>query len=203
MNTPITLNLHAIKRTKAFLALLAALGVLAIAPPASAEEKPDFTKEKTLYVVPYAHLDTQWRWTYVTTIDSFIKTTIDANLANFEKYPDNVFTFTGSSRFEMMKEYYPEGFEKVKKLVKEGRWRVGGSSVDENDANLPSPESVLRQILYGNHWFKREFGRESIGLYASGLFRLSCLPADDLRPCGIKRFFNPEADLGLPLRDPV
>lgn len=25
---------------------------------------PDITKQPTLYVVPYAHLDTQWRWEF-------------------------------------------------------------------------------------------------------------------------------------------
>jgi len=25
---------------------------------------PDVTKQPTLYVVPYAHLDTQWRWVF-------------------------------------------------------------------------------------------------------------------------------------------
>ncbi|MEJ1643934.1 hypothetical protein SMA60_27325, partial [Escherichia coli] len=29
---------------------------------------PDLTKQPTLFVVGYAHLDTQWRWTYVDTI---------------------------------------------------------------------------------------------------------------------------------------
>lgn len=122
----------------------AAVSVTVCAPAAEpSPPAPDFTREKTLYVVPYAHLDTQWRWTYVTTIDSFIKNTIDENLANFEKYPGNVFTFTGSTRFQMMKEYYPEGFAKVKALIQAGRWHVGGSSVDENDANIPAAVSSV------------------------------------------------------------
>ena len=29
---------------------------------------PDLTKQPTLYVVGYAHLDTQWRWEYPTTM---------------------------------------------------------------------------------------------------------------------------------------
>ena len=28
----------------------------------------DLAKEPTLFVVPYAHLDTEWRWDYPTTI---------------------------------------------------------------------------------------------------------------------------------------
>jgi alpha-mannosidase len=33
--------------------------------PASATARPlDLTKDPTLYMVGYAHLDTQWRWSY-------------------------------------------------------------------------------------------------------------------------------------------
>ena len=34
----------------------------------SKTESPYLTKQPTLYVVGYAHLDTQWRWDYVRTI---------------------------------------------------------------------------------------------------------------------------------------
>jgi len=37
-------------------------GVRAQAPTGA--QRPDLTKEHTLYVVGYAHLDTQWRWEY-------------------------------------------------------------------------------------------------------------------------------------------
>jgi alpha-mannosidase len=33
---------------------------------------PDITKEPTLYVVPYAHLDTQWRWEFPQTISEYL-----------------------------------------------------------------------------------------------------------------------------------
>ena len=32
--------------------------------------EPDLTKDPTLYVVAYAHLDTQWRWQYPQVINS-------------------------------------------------------------------------------------------------------------------------------------
>jgi hypothetical protein len=33
-------------------------------PAKQATDKPDLSKEPTLYVVGYAHLDTEWRWEY-------------------------------------------------------------------------------------------------------------------------------------------
>ncbi len=44
-------------------AVLAAVGFASLmrTAPAQTMTAPDITKEPTLYVVPYAHLDTQWR----------------------------------------------------------------------------------------------------------------------------------------------
>jgi len=116
---------------------------------------------KALYCVGYAHLDTQWRWDFVKTIDDYVRNTLDENFALFEKYPEYIFNFTGSVRYEMMKEYYPQRFQRLKQYIADGRWYVSGSSVDEGDVNVPSPESIIRQVLYGNLYFKREFGKVS------------------------------------------
>lgn len=121
----------------------------------------DLAKDKNLYVVGYAHLDTQWRWSYHTTIRDYVRNTMEQNFPLLEKYPNYIFNFTGSRRYEFMQEYYPTEYEQVKAYVKAGRWYPGGSSVDENDANIPSLESFVRQTLYGNKYFKREFGIES------------------------------------------
>ena len=68
-------------------------------------------KDTLLYTIGYAHLDTQWRWDYVKTINEYIKNTLEDNFELFEKYPDYVFNFTGSRRYKMMKEYYLESVE--------------------------------------------------------------------------------------------
>jgi len=121
----------------------------------------DLANAPTLFVVGYAHLDTQWRWDYVTTIREYLPKTIRDNFALFEKYPNYVFNFSGSNRYRMIKEYYPADYEKVKKYIAAGRWFPSGSSMEENDVNSPSAESIVRQILYGTQYFKREFGKTS------------------------------------------
>jgi alpha-mannosidase len=122
----------------------------------------DITKEKVLYTIGYAHLDSEWNWDYPTTINEYIKNTMEDNFRLFEKYPDYRFNFTGSRRYNMMKEYYPESYKKVKSYIAQGKWFVSGSSVDEGEVNVSSSESVLRQVLYGNLYFKREFNKESV-----------------------------------------
>ena len=157
-------------------------------PEQKPTENPDITKDKRLYVVGYAHLDTQWGWDYPTTIDQYIKNTLVDNFSLFEKYPYYTFTFTGATRFAMMKEYYPDYYEKVKGYIASGRWHIGGSAVDENDVNIPSPESEIRQILYGNRYFEKEFGKTSIDCMLPDCFGFQGFLPTVWAHCGIKGF---------------
>jgi alpha-mannosidase len=143
------------------LRLQAAVAALLVAAVAGAQGTPDLTKEPTLYVVGYAHLDTEWRWEYPRTISEYLPDTLHKNFALFEKYPHYIFNFSGANRYRMMKEYYPRDFATLQRYVREGRWFPSGSSMEECDVNSPSAESILRQILYGSRYFRRELGRTS------------------------------------------
>jgi len=156
----------------------------------------DLSKDPVLYTVGYAHLDTEWRWDYKETIDKFLKSTLDENIQMLEKYKPYVFTFSGARRYKMMKEYYPEKFEKMKKYIGQGRWFVGGSSVDECDANIPSPESIIRQVLYGNSWFRSEFGKESIDFLLPDCFGFQAHLPSALAHAGIKGFSTQKLEWG-------
>lgn len=125
------------------------------------DSKPDLSKEPTLYVVGYAHLDTEWRWEYPQVINEYLRKTMEENFALFEKYPHYVFNFSGANRYRLMKEYYPAEFAKLTEYVHAGRWFPAGSSMEEGDVNAPSAEAIFRQILYGNEWFRKEFGKAS------------------------------------------
>src|SRR6266702_3442561 len=125
------------------------------------DNQPDLSKEPTLYVVGYAHLDTEWRWEYPQVINEYLRKTMEENFALFEKYPHYVFNFSGANRYRLMKEYYPAEFAKLAQYVHAGRWFPAGSSMEEGDVNAPSAEAIIRQILYGNEWFRKEFSKAS------------------------------------------
>jgi alpha-mannosidase len=142
--------------------LALALPLLAVcAAAAAAEAPPDLAKQPALYVVGYAHLDTQWRWEYPRTIGEFLPKTMRDNFALFEKYPHYIFNFSGANRYRLMKEYFPADYGRVKEAVAAGRWFPAGSAMEEGDVNSPSAESIVRQILYGTHYFRAEFGHTS------------------------------------------
>lgn len=156
-------------------------------PPAADQSVPDLTKP-TLYVVGYAHLDTQWRWTYLDTIREYIPATMTRNYRLFEKYPNYVFNFSGSRRYEMMEEYYPEDYAKLQGYIDSGQWFPCGSSVDENDANVPSSESQIRHALYGNRYFRAKFGVASDEFMLPDCFGFPASLPTVLAHCGIRGF---------------
>jgi alpha-mannosidase len=132
-----------------------------VAAQSESASKPDLLKQPTLYVVGYAHLDTEWRWEYPQVIREFLPKTMHNNFNLFEKYPHYIFNFSGANRYRLMKEYYPADYATIKKYVDSGQWFLAGSSMEESDVNSPSAESILRQVLYGNHYFQKDFGHSS------------------------------------------
>ncbi len=158
--------------------------------PAAAQtmKAPDITKTPTLYVVPYAHLDTQWRWEMPHTISEFLLKTMRVNFDYIDKYPHYVFNWTGANRYRLMKEYYPADYARMKQYVAAGRWIPAGSSVEEGDVNLPSAEGIFRQILYGNNYFRNDFGKTSTEYMLPDCFGFPASLPSILAHSGVKGF---------------
>ncbi|HEY6293616.1 MAG TPA: glycoside hydrolase family 38 C-terminal domain-containing protein [Terriglobia bacterium] len=190
-------------RTSLILVPLACLTLLG-QTRAQTNQKPDLSRQPTLYVVGYAHLDTEWRWEYPQVISEYIRKTMEDNFKLFEAYPHYIFNFTGSNRYRFMKEYFPADFAKVKRYVDAGRWYPAGSSVEEGDVNTPSAETIIRQVLYGNEWFRREFGKASAEYMLPDCFGFPASLPTILAHSGVKGFstqklvWGSSADAGGP-----
>jgi alpha-mannosidase len=155
---------------------------------AQAIEKPDLSKQPTLYVVGYAHLDTEWRWEYPQVINEYIRKTMEDNFVLIDRYPHYIFNFSGANRYRFMKEYFPSDYARLKKYVDEGRWFPAGSSMEEGDVNAPSAEAIIRQILYGNNWFRKEFGKASAEYMLPDCFGFPASLPTILAHSGVKGF---------------
>ena len=80
------------------------------------------TRAYAFYVVDYAHLDTQWRWNFPQTISEFLLKTLRVNFDYIDKYPHYVFNWTGSNRYRLMKEYYPDDYARLQQYAAKGNW---------------------------------------------------------------------------------
>jgi alpha-mannosidase len=161
---------------------------LILTPVIQAQDSPDATPTRRLGVVATAHLDTQWRWTIKNTIEEYIPNTLHDNFKLFDVYPDYTFSFEGAFRYMLIREYYPEDYARLKKYIADGRWRVTGSWVDAVDVNIPSFESLVRHTLYGNAFYKKEFGKQSSDIFMPDCFGFGFALPSIANHCGLKSF---------------
>jgi len=135
----------------------------------------------------HAHIDLAWLWplretrrkggrTFATAIDSM------------GKYPEYLFGASQPQLYDWVKEDYPLLYNKVKKAYDDGRWELLGAVWAEPDLNLISGESVVRQILYGNAFWKKEFGQTVNFVWTPDTFGYSAALPQIFKKCGIDFF---------------
>ncbi len=135
-------------------------------------------EKKKAYIVSTSHLDTVWRWNLAKTIADYIPDTISKNIELIEKYPHYRFNFEGAFRYELIEEYYPQHFKIIKDLIEAGKWCISGTSYENGDVNIPSPEAIFRNILLGSRYFEEKFGKKSTDIFLPDCFGFGyALPA--------------------------
>jgi alpha-mannosidase len=141
-----------------------------------------------VYVVGTSHLDSQWNWTVQDTIREFVPNTFYQNFKRFERYPNYKFNYEGAIHYMWFKEYHPEAWPTLKNYVASGRWQLSGSWINAVDVNVPSPESLMRQALYGNRFFRQEFGKTSRDVYLPDCFGFGFALPSIATHCGLSGF---------------
>ncbi len=141
-----------------------------LAGGAARTQEPAAPQKPTLYLVSNSHLDTQWNWTVQDTIRELVPPTFFDNFKLFERFPSYTFNYEGAIHYMWFKEYYPAAWPTLQKYVANGRWRLAGSWVNAADTHVPSPESLMRQALYGKRFYRQEFGKVSQDIYLPDCF---------------------------------
>jgi alpha-mannosidase len=172
--------------------ILLAFGLLT----ASSSQALDPTKDKVLYMVANAHLDDQWNWTIQDTINSYIPKTLSQNFAYFEAYTNYTFSFEEAWRYQLINEYYPASFVTLSNYIAQGRWRVTGSAMVAGDMNVPAPESLIRQILYANTYWKQQFNKTSVDIFLPDCFGFGYALPSVAAHCGLKGFSSQKLSWG-------
>jgi alpha-mannosidase len=165
-------------KSKLWQHLIFATAIILIGTMTVFSQAPDNHPKPRLYVIATSHLDSQWNWTVQDTIREFVPNTFFQNFKRFEKYPDYTFNYEGAIHYMWFKEYHPEAWPAVQKYVAAGRWQLAGSWINAVDVNVPAPESLMRQALYGKRFFRQEFGKVSQDVYLPDCFGFGfALPA--------------------------
>lgn len=137
--------------------------------------------------IGHTHIDVAWLWTLAQTREK-VQRSFATVIALMKKYPEYKFMSSQAQLYKYLKEECPELYEEVKAMVKAGRWEVEGAMWVEADCNLSSGESLVRQILYGKNFFKKEFGVDSKVLWLPDVFGYSAVLPQILRKSGVDKF---------------
>ena len=113
-----------------------------------------------LVLTSQSHIDVAWMWRLRETRRK-IGRTFSTVLNYMERDQEMIFVQSQPQLYHYLKEHYPTLWERVKARVAEGRWQIIGAGWVEQDTNVPSGEAHVRQFLYGNRFYRREFGKHT------------------------------------------
>ena len=113
----------------------------------------------TIHLICNAHIDPVWLWEWEEGAAEAISTfRVAADLC--EKFEGFIFNHNEAVLYQWIEEYEPPLFERIKRLVREGRWHIMGGWYLQPDVNMPSGEALSRQALVGKRYFRENFGVE-------------------------------------------
>lgn len=139
--------------------------------------------------VGHTHIDVAWLWQLKHTREKCARSFSTA-LRLMEQYPEYYFLQTQPQLYEYIKMDYPEIYQQIKEQIKNGRWEADGAMWLEADCNIPSGESLVRQILFGNKFLNKEFGTGSKYLWLPDVFGYSWALPQILKKSGIEVFMT-------------
>jgi alpha-mannosidase len=114
-------------------------------------------QKATYHLDGNGHIDAAWLWPWTETVD-VVKRTFGTALQLMYEYPGYTYTQSAAAYNEWLEQKYPDMNAEIKQRVKEGRWEIVGGMWVEPDLNMPDGESLVRQLLVGNRWFKKNYG---------------------------------------------
>ncbi len=141
----------------------------------------------TAVCVGHTHIDVAWLWDHAQTRLK-AQRTFSSILRLMERYPDFTFFQSTPQLFQWLQRDNPALYEGVKKRVAEGRIELDGAMWLEADCNIPSGESLIRQIVYGKRYLRREFNTECEVLWLPDVFGYSAALPQILLQSGITTF---------------
>ena len=117
-------------------------------------------EDPVLHLIGQSHIDLAWLWPMEETLHK-VRRTYANQLSLMEEYPEYRFLACEPRLLEMLRETDERQYDRLLSLVKEGRMIPDGAFYVECDTNIPSGESLVRQLMLGKRWFRKEMGAKT------------------------------------------
>ena len=145
--------------------------------------------QHNLSAIGHAHIDTAWLWPLAETVRKCYRTFSTA-VRYMAEYPEYKFVCSQAQQLEWMKVQHPALYAKIKRYARADRFVPAGGTWVEPDCNIPSGESLVRQFLVGQRFFREEFGRYCREFWNPDVFGYNGQLPQIMRGAGITRFLT-------------
>ena len=142
------------------------------------------SRQATMYAVGNAHLDLAWLWPFEETRRKTART-FAQQLRLIDMYPAYKFVQSQPASYEMCRMFYPDLYKRICNAVKTGQWVADGAMYVEPDTNMSSGESLIRQLVYGKEFYKKEFHTDSDVLWLPDTFGYTAALPQILKSCNV------------------
>jgi alpha-mannosidase len=157
-------------------------------------------KRPTIHLICNAHLDPVWQWRWEEGCSEAIATFGNA-VDILHEHPGLIFNHNESVLYEWVRHYDPPLFKEIQRLVRKGRWHIGGGWYLQPDVNLPGPEAIIRHITRGRRFFLEHFNTRPTVAYNFDSFGHSAGLPQILRRAGYRMYIHmrpQESEMHLP-----
>lgn len=152
-------------------------------------QNTDYRGSGDVALLAHSHLDIAYYWRRIHAVQKNLRTVL-IQMRLMDRYPDFKYAHTQAYTYETLENYYPEVFAELKEKIAEGRFEPVGAMYVEPDCNIPAAESLIRQCLYGQLFFREKFGITVNSCWLPDVFGNSWILPQILRGSGVEYFVS-------------
>lgn len=142
-----------------------------------------------VFGIGHCHIDTAWLWPFGETRRKVVRSwTTQMDL--MDRYPEYQFVASQAQQYKWLLQDHPDVFKRLQEKVSQNQFIPIGGSWVEHDTNIPNGESLVRQFVFGQRFFKSQFGQRCKTFWLPDTFGYSSQIPQLCRLAGLDRFLT-------------
>ncbi len=140
-----------------------------------------------MWIIGQSHIDLAWLWPMEETFHKSVRTYAN-QMTLLDEYPQYQYLLCEPALLDMLRAQDEALWQRVKAAAARGQIKPEGAFYVECDTNLPSGESLIRQLQWGKRWFQEQFQVDSQVGWLPDCFGFSAALPQLLKGMGVPYF---------------
>ncbi len=140
-----------------------------------------------MWLIGQSHIDLAWLWPMEDTFRKSVRT-YSNQMTLLDEYPEYRYLLCEPALLDMLKRQDHALYQRVQDACARGQILPEGAFYVECDTNLPSGESLIRQLLWGKKWFRNELGTDTQVGWLPDCFGFTAALPQILKELGVPYF---------------